>query len=145
VPKWLFAESLARTAFGRSLFVAPMARTRFHLRWIKPILIAAMLSWLAAPIMGRTLDDGAPLPWGSKPVSIHAPYASRDCTGCHTKRSGGPLLEGGDNLCLACHEDARKHVHAPRNCIKCHNAHDGLRKKLLRADLEACAECHAKK
>ena len=106
------------------------------------VALAAALVVAVAPV--AALDSGAPLEWGTKPVSSHAPYAARDCLGCHTKKWGGPLLEGGDNMCLSCHEDARKHVHAPKNCIRCHNAHDAIRKKLLRADLEKCAECHKK-
>ena len=104
--------------------------------------VSAALLFAATPCVA--LDSGAPLEWGKKPVSSHAPYAARDCLGCHTKKWGGPLLEGGDNLCLSCHEDARQHVHAPKNCTRCHNAHDALRKKLLRADLEKCGECHKK-
>ena len=107
------------------------------------VAVSAALLFAAAPSVA--LDSGAPLPWGTKAVSFHAPYAARDCLGCHTKKWGGPLLEGGDNMCLSCHEDARQHVHAPKNCIRCHNAHDALRKKLLRADLEKCGECHQKK
>ena len=107
------------------------------------VAASAALLFAAAPCVA--LDGGEPLPWGTKAVSSHAPYAARDCLGCHTKKWGGPLLEGGDNMCLSCHEDARQHVHAPKNCIRCHNAHDALRKKLLRADLEKCGECHRKK
>lgn len=107
--------------------------------------LAVAAAWLAAATPVRALDSGAPLEWGKKAVSFHAPYASRDCLGCHTERWGGRLLEGGDDMCLSCHEDARKHVHAPKSCIRCHNAHDSLRKKLLRADLDKCGECHRKK
>jgi predicted CXXCH cytochrome family protein len=132
-----------------------MIREVHHLSGIKPArviqprsgrsraAISAALLFAAVPCVA--LDSGAPLPWGTKAISSHAPYAARDCLGCHTKKWGGPLLEGGDNMCLSCHEDARKHVHAPKNCIRCHNAHDALRKKLLRADLEKCGECHQKK
>jgi predicted CXXCH cytochrome family protein len=115
-----------------------------HPRRLGVAFLAASLLVLE-PRMAFSLDSGEPLPWGSKPLSSHAPYASRDCLGCHTKKWGGQLLEGGDSMCLSCHEDARQHVHAPKNCIRCHNAHDSLRKKLLRADLEKCAECHQKK
>jgi predicted CXXCH cytochrome family protein len=107
------------------------------------VIVALIL--LLAPGPVPALDGSAPLPWGTKSVSSHAPYASRDCLGCHTKKWGGPLIEDGDNMCLACHEDAKQHVHAPKNCVRCHNAHDALRKKLLRADLEKCGECHQKK
>lgn len=109
------------------------------------MVAAAALLLSTVPGVPLALDSGEPLPWGTKAVSSHAPYMARDCLGCHTKKWGGPLLETGDNMCLPCHEDARRHVHAPRNCIRCHNAHDALRKKLLRTDLEKCGECHQKK
>ena len=117
------------------------ARVRSGSAWAA---FAAALLLSAVPASPLALDSGEPLPWGTKAVSSHAPYVARDCLGCHTKKWGGPLLETGDNMCLPCHEDARSHVHAPKNCIRCHNAHDALRKKLLRTDLEKCGECHRK-
>ena len=104
-----------------------------------------LLAWGAEPHPALALDGTEPLPWGSKPASSHAPYTARDCTGCHTKRWGGPLVDDADHMCLACHEDARKHKHAPRHCVGCHNAHDSIRAKLLRADLTMCRECHDKR
>jgi predicted CXXCH cytochrome family protein len=133
-----------------------MAAGPFHLSRIKqarPVRIRSGSAWAAfatalllsaVPASPLALDSGEPLPWGTKAVSSHAPYLARDCLGCHTKKWGGPLLEAGDTMCLPCHEDARRHVHAPKNCIRCHNAHDALRKKLLRTDLEKCGECHQK-
>ena len=109
------------------------------------VACVAVLLLSAFPGITLALDGGDPLPWGTKAVSSHAPYMARDCLGCHTKKWGGPLIATGDDMCLPCHEDARSHVHAPKNCIRCHNAHDALRKKLLRADLEKCGECHKKK
>jgi predicted CXXCH cytochrome family protein len=130
-------------AFRLSTIKAALARfVRSHVSWTAGV---ASLALLAVPVTSHALDSGDPLPWGSKPVSSHAPYVAHDCVGCHTKKWGGPLIEVGDNVCLPCHEDAKRHVHAPRNCIRCHNAHDSLRKKLLRADLDKCAECHQKR
>ena len=119
-----------------------MTPTRPH------VLLVALLLGLASLPAGAAVQSGAPLPWGTKAASTHAPYAAGDCGGCHEKRPDGypgALLETGDTACLACHEDARQHKHAPRNCVRCHNAHNAVRKKLLRADLDACAECHDKK
>jgi predicted CXXCH cytochrome family protein len=106
------------------------------------VLLAAALAW---PAWNPALQGPGPLPWGTKALSSHAPYASGDCWLCHSRRAdgyAGPLLETGDAPCLACHEEARRHVHAPRKCVACHNAHDALHAKLLRADLDACSECH---
>jgi predicted CXXCH cytochrome family protein len=105
-------------------------------------LASALSVALASPVAAPALESGDPLPWKSKPVSTHAPYTGGDCTLCHVKRSGGRLLDDTDHMCLPCHEDARQHVHAPRRCTRCHNAHDSMRRKLLRADLEKCSECH---
>jgi predicted CXXCH cytochrome family protein len=110
--------------------------------------MVALLVGLACPAAPRALDASGPLPWGKKAVSSHAPYAAGDCSGCHSKRSDGypgELLEAGDTGCLACHDDAQRHKHAPRKCVGCHNAHDSMRKKLLRADMDSCSECHDKK
>jgi predicted CXXCH cytochrome family protein len=111
------------------------------------VLLALLAAALAWPAAHAALQGGGPLPWGTKAASSHAPYASGDCTLCHSRRAdgyAGPLLETGDAPCLACHEEARRHLHAPRKCVACHNAHDALRSKLLRADLDACSECHRK-
>lgn len=117
----------------------------------RPVRVAMRLALGLALAAGAAtgpawaLDDPAPLPWRTKATSIHAPYASMECTLCHVKRSGGPLHDATDQLCLPCHEDARRHVHAPRKCTRCHNAHASKRAKLLRANLEKCTECHDKK
>ena len=103
------------------------------------------LAWAGA---GLALQPPGPLPWGTKAASTHAPYTSGDCGGCHVKRSdgyAGELKDGADELCIGCHEDARHHVHAPRKCVRCHNAHDALRPKLLRADLDDCKQCHGQR
>ncbi len=108
----------------------------------------ALLLGLACPTRAGALDGKGPLPWGAKAVSSHAPYAAGDCGGCHAKRPDGypgEVLETGDEPCLACHDDARKHTHAPRKCVRCHNAHDSMRKKLLRAEMDSCKECHDKR
>jgi predicted CXXCH cytochrome family protein len=113
----------------------------------RPALLALLAVALVSPAVGEALQGGGPLPWGGKAASSHAPYAAGDCSLCHLQREDGyvgPLLEGGDAPCLSCHEEARRHVHAPRNCVACHNAHEALRRKLLRADLDACSECHRK-
>ncbi len=112
-------------------------------RWVRA-LVATALIVVVPPCAVGALDPGGPLPWGSKPVSTHAPYGSRDCIWCHTKRTGGPLNDATDHMCLECHPDGKQHTHAPRSCIRCHNAHDSMRAKLLRADLSLCKECHAK-
>jgi len=121
----------------------PILRTFRGPGWV--LAVALLLLPAVGSRRALALDGTEPLPWGSKPVSTHAPYTARDCTGCHTKRWGGQLLDETDHMCLACHEDARQHVHAPKNCIRCHNAHDSMRAKLLRADLEKCSECHKQK
>lgn len=110
--------------------------------------IAAVVLGLAWAAAAHGVQSAAPLPWGSKAASSHAPYAAGDCGGCHVKRSdgyAGELKEPGDELCVACHEDARHHVHAPRKCARCHNAHNSERPKLLRANLDDCKECHDKR
>jgi predicted CXXCH cytochrome family protein len=122
---------------------SPGRSSRGHARGAATGLLVFFLA--VAPGAVRALDAGDPLPWGSKPVSSHAPYVSRDCTLCHVKRSGGRLLDETDHMCVPCHEDALQHRHAPRHCTHCHNAHDSMRGKLLRADLEKCGECHQKK
>ncbi len=94
-------------------------------------------------MVAKAVDPEGPLPKGTKAASSHAPFVSGDCALCHRLKKDQPAPETGDALCLGCHEDARKHTHAPRKCGRCHNSHDSTRPKLLRADLTKCPECHA--
>jgi predicted CXXCH cytochrome family protein len=110
--------------------------------------LAVVLLGLVWAGPGTALQGTAPLPWGTKASSTHAPYTGGDCGGCHEKRAdgyAGTLKDPSDEMCLGCHEDARLHVHAPRKCVRCHNAHNAERPKLLRANLDDCKECHDKR
>ena len=108
---------------------------------------------IAAVVLGATPahDDApgwnksAPLPFGRKAVSTHAPYAVRDCIACHVRAdrlNPGPLREEGDALCYSCHEDLTKHAHAFRKCSVCHNSHESLQPHLLIVQADACPLCH---
>jgi predicted CXXCH cytochrome family protein len=89
-------------------------------------------------------SNGGPLPFGTKAVSVHAPYAVHDCLACHVRQGSdpGPLREEGDPLCLSCHDTMTQHAHAFRKCSKCHNAHDSMQAKLLVVQADACPSCH---
>ncbi len=106
------------------------------------LTVGALALLFAFPSMAEKLQDEGPLPRGTKAASSHAPFVSGDCQVCHLMKAGAPAPETGDQLCASCHEEGRKHAHAPRHCTRCHNAHDALRPKLLRGDLDACGECH---
>jgi predicted CXXCH cytochrome family protein len=105
-------------------------------------LLAALT--LTRPAPALSLDGEGPLPKNVKAASSHAPFASRDCVLCHQLKKDQAAPEAGDALCLSCHEDAKSHTHAPRNCTRCHNSHESARPKLLRADMSRCKDCHAK-
>jgi len=87
--------------------------------------------------------------------SIHSPFGSGDCGGCHqsaTARNPFSTVKPIDELCGECHdgavEDSRKagfpHVSAGGGrCVSCHNPHTGEGEAILRQDLEqVCSRCH---
>ncbi len=63
---------------------------------------------------------------------------------CHDRKgpNPGPPSDKGDTLCFSCHDELTQHAHAFRHCTTCHNAHDSIREKLLRADINSCPDCH---
>ena len=87
----------------------------------------------------------APLPWGAKAVSNHAPYMAGHCSDCHlgSGANPGPLKMEGDELCFSCHDQLTQHAHAFKKCTVCHNPHDSALRKLLAADLDECVNCHS--
>ena len=116
-------------------------------RGMRLVIALSVAVLLTVPVASSPQDRGprAPLPFGKKAASTHAPYASHDCIACHVRQDGydpGPLREEGDPLCFTCHDDVAKHAHAFRKCVKCHNAHDSVRPKLLMVDADNCPACH---
>jgi predicted CXXCH cytochrome family protein len=82
-------------------------------------------------------------------VSIHAPYANRQCQECHSERFSHALRAPRDQICLGCHTktlaDATV-VHTPvRNgeCLACHHPHTTESPHLLvKKNADLCLQCH---
>ncbi len=81
---------------------------------------------------------------------MHGPYASRNCSGCHTPGSNVLVLPR-DKLCFRCHELdlSKKYVHGPvaaGGCLMCHDPHGSAYPYFLIADPATfCLRCHNKK
>lgn len=86
---------------------------------------------------------------GTLVVSIHEPYAKRECQECHSARFSNALRAPREQLCLGCHAavvaDAPI-VHTPvRNgeCLACHNPHTTETPHLLvKRGPDLCLQCH---
>jgi len=110
------------------------------------------------------LFDGVPPPEGTpaptsasgKPqtpakktiISRHAPYAKKQCTGCHTPMTN-TLIAAVPELCFGCHKMAlkeKRYVHAPSLagfCRLCHDPHSSSNPYLLLAPpRKMCFYCH---
>lgn len=81
--------------------------------------------------------------------SSHAPYASRDCGGCHNLQEGLRLWAQGAELCWRCHQKADfegEYLHGPvavGDCVFCHDPHKSEYEDLLTAKGGGlCLECH---
>jgi predicted CXXCH cytochrome family protein len=89
---------------------------------------------------------------GFLPLYEHAPFARRDCNGCHNWPgfTAGRKLEGPwSEFCLSCHPEKRADLnHSPAkagDCKACHTPHGSDQPKLLiwEGD-QLCGSCHEK-
>jgi len=81
--------------------------------------------------------------------SVHGPFASKNCEGCHDRAAGNKLLLPIDKLCFKCHDlniEGKKWVHGPvasGGCWICHNPHRSAYPFLLDAPGDKiCYRCH---
>ena len=134
------------------------------------VLIAAALLALAAACAPQTrydvlstFFDGVPPPAAPanaaaagttvapvpRPAVVkHAPYAKRQCNGCH-EQSTNKLLAPVPELCFRCHDIGQKtkrRLHGPvltGSCRFCHDPHSARYPSLLLAPpREMCLYCH---
>ncbi|MCC7377476.1 MAG: hypothetical protein IT581_22640 [Verrucomicrobiales bacterium] len=82
-------------------------------------------------------------------VSIHAPYANRQCQECHSERFSHALKAPRDQICMGCHTKTLANVsvlHTPvRNgeCLACHHPHTTESPHLLvKKNADLCLQCH---
>ncbi|MCL5270033.1 MAG: hypothetical protein M1457_05670 [bacterium] len=82
-------------------------------------------------------------------VSVHKPFAERQCTECHQISRGMEPLANDERLCDKCHGEQRRRQgwnHGPINlgtCIPCHRAHDSAYPHLLDRPIpQLCLFCH---
>jgi len=123
------------------LCVLPAGEAHALVNWAAMAIVAAA----SASARTESQTSGEPLPWGSKPVSTHAPCAVHDCTPCHARQypfDPGPLGDKGDALCLSCHEDIGRHAHAFREGATCRDAHDSTQPNLLAVRADDWRSCH---
>ncbi|MEI6789130.1 MAG: cytochrome c3 family protein, partial [bacterium] len=80
---------------------------------------------------------------------IHAPFGSRECTGCHESKFSQKLSAPVPGLCFGCHDDflkGSKVKHSPAEngeCLGCHSPHKSKFVFLLNREGKAlCVECH---
>ena len=83
----------------------------------------------------------------------HAPYARRECFGCHDRERGYEKMVGGDNLvCRRCHQtyferETYDWVHGPvvlGECQRCHEPHKSEYDHLLDSPQPGlCFNCHS--
>lgn len=90
----------------------------------------------------------APLRPPKAVISKHAPYAKKQCNGCHTPMTN-TLIATVPELCFGCHkmgEKQKRYVHAPSLagfCRLCHDPHLSRHPYLLLAEpREMCFYCH---
>jgi predicted CXXCH cytochrome family protein len=84
----------------------------------------------------------------SKYVSVHPPYAQRDCTRCHDSARRLQVREDLADACRSCHarffgdEVAHSPV-ADGQCAVCHKPHRSKLPSLLtQPTLDLCVDCH---
>jgi predicted CXXCH cytochrome family protein len=83
-------------------------------------------------------------------LSVHKPYADKQCQGCHDSPNPGPSASVlNSDSCLKCHEAVLNQnpiMHEPvtnKACLWCHEPHSSRYVKLLRTDAAAlCTQCH---
>lgn len=88
--------------------------------------------------------------------NTHAPFASGDCTTCHSLPDtvGQVAFEEGTTpaaVCTNCHDEQARGAEKPYphaavatdNCVDCHDPHSSRHESLLKkAEIELCADCH---
>lgn len=92
----------------------------------------------------------AELPDVAQIVSVHAPYAERQCSECHGSVMTLDAIPRDAALCDRCHLEQRVEEgwnHGPINlgtCVPCHRPHNSIYPHLLEQPVPAlCLWCHA--
>lgn len=101
-------------------------------------------------------SEVSPGPGGSVETAVagpaiveHAPYATKQCDGCHDRNGVGGLVAPRQELCLTCHDLPRdkRYVHGPLaagDCLVCHRPHSSPNRYLLVSASDTfCFHCHA--
>ncbi len=103
----------------------------------------------AEPESSSAKAETAPHQVESKYLSVHAPYADRQCNRCHDPEQRMAVRDDLEGCCLSCHrqyfdEDTIEHSPvADRECLTCHDLHRSTQLSLLKGSvLELCAPCH---
>jgi len=86
-----------------------------------------------------------------QPLSVHPPYASDRCDGCHDAFSGRLVKPVDRGLCALCHADPpgkRMFLHGPvavDACLTCHEPHSSVELHLLKLpEPGVCLQCHSR-
>lgn len=104
----------------------------------------------AGLIPGAELDARLETRKSQQPeLSVHGPYAKKDCDLCHEASFSNILKAPKEELCWSCHEledFPGKVVHGPvaaGDCTACHDPHRSLYPHLLVTEVESlCDGCH---
>ena len=82
-------------------------------------------------------------------VSVHKPWAERQCRVCHESEGRFVPISLDEKLCDRCHREQREREgwsHGPINlgtCVPCHRPHDSPYPRLLELPVpELCLICH---
>lgn len=81
-------------------------------------------------------------------ASVHPPFATRQCTGCHDRAEQMRVREDMMDSCQSCHArfftDAVGHSPVvDKECVLCHEMHRSRLPRLLKQPvLDTCVDCH---
>jgi predicted CXXCH cytochrome family protein len=113
---------------------------------LEPLVLAAV----PGEFEGAPPSPGARAkPRVSAYVSVHGPYAKRDCGLCHVSDFSNRLTQEGEDLCWSCHEREDfpgEVVHGPVAAGRCDGCHDPHRSRnpflLVQPETALCEHCH---
>ncbi len=88
----------------------------------------------------------------SSKSTLHTPFISGECSGCHLDHGDSNelvLVLDGTDLCLKCHDNPdrefREHLSGENGCLPCHDPHSSEEKNLtVKSFDELCMLCHGK-
>lgn len=164
-PGFEFALTLERAEGGGdeaapgSQYATSVEQTWLRKRaWSWILFLLILVAFLAIPLAGvfneqvRSIARSTPLPddgaWdtGSVIPAHRIPEIGDDCNVCHAK----PFKMVRNEQCVACHDDAGRHVAAGGHatgldgirCASCHKEHNEP-PSIVRRDDALCSDCHA--